>query len=64
MIGLELLRLELDESYLWAAALAVPGLRTDFPPYVIGILTWGGLRGGLLQGLTPAGMLRRRRAGT
>ena len=25
----------------------VPGLRQDFPPYVIGILTWGGLRGGI-----------------
>jgi len=25
----------------------VPGLRADFPPYVIGILTWGGLRGGI-----------------
>jgi CPA1 family monovalent cation:H+ antiporter len=64
MIGLELLRLELDFTYLWAAALAipavllarflsvalaavVPGLRADFPPYVIGILTWGGLRGGI-----------------
>jgi monovalent cation:H+ antiporter, CPA1 family len=64
MIGLELLRLELDVTYLWAAALAipavlaarlisvalarlVPALREDFPPYVIGILTWGGLRGGI-----------------
>jgi CPA1 family monovalent cation:H+ antiporter len=28
-------------------AALVPGLRTDFPPYVIGILTWGGLRGGI-----------------
>lgn len=25
----------------------VPGLRHEFPPYVIGILTWGGLRGGI-----------------
>jgi len=25
----------------------VPGLRREFPPYVIGILTWGGLRGGI-----------------
>jgi CPA1 family monovalent cation:H+ antiporter len=64
MIGLELLRLELDTRYAWAAALAipavllarllavglaalVPGLREDFPPRVIGILTWGGLRGGI-----------------
>jgi Na+:H+ antiporter len=71
MIGLELLRLELDASYLWAAALAVPavliarllsvglaglvpGLRTDFPPYVIGILTWGGLRGGISVALALA----------
>jgi len=27
-------------------AALVPGLRQDFPPYVIGILTWGG-RGGI-----------------
>jgi CPA1 family monovalent cation:H+ antiporter len=64
MIGLELLRLEFDVTYAWAAALAipavlaarlisvtfarlVPALREDFPPYVIGILTWGGLRGGI-----------------
>jgi CPA1 family monovalent cation:H+ antiporter len=64
MIGLELLRLELNTGYAWAAALAipavllarllavglaalVPGLRADFPPRVIGILTWGGLRGGI-----------------
>jgi CPA1 family monovalent cation:H+ antiporter len=64
MIGLELLRLDYDPAYSWAAALAipavllarllsvalaalVPGLRADFPPYVIGILTWGGLRGGI-----------------
>lgn len=25
----------------------VPGLRADFPPYVIGMLTWGGLRGAI-----------------
>lgn len=75
MIGLELLRLELDFTYAWAAALAipavllarllsvalaalVPGLRADFPPYVIGILTWGGLRGGISIALAlslPAG---------
>ena len=30
-----------------AIAALVPGLRADFPPYVIGILTWGGLRGGI-----------------
>jgi len=75
MIGLELLRLEFDLTYAWAAALAipavllarllsvalaalVPGLRADFPPYVIGILTWGGLRGGISIALAlslPAG---------
>lgn len=71
MIGLELLRLELDVTYAWAAALAipavlaarflsvgfaalVPGLRQDFPPYVIGILTWGGLRGGISVALALA----------
>jgi CPA1 family monovalent cation:H+ antiporter len=78
MIGLELLRLELDSSFAWAAALAipavlaarflsvalaalVPGLRQDFPPYVIGILTWGGLRGGISVALAlslPAGAHR------
>ncbi|MEA3192239.1 MAG: monovalent cation:H+ antiporter, family [Betaproteobacteria bacterium] len=64
MIGLELLRLQFDVTYAWAAALAIPavlvarflsvglaalipGLRDDFPPYVVGILTWGGLRGGI-----------------
>lgn len=71
MIGLELLRLDLDVTYAWAAALAipavlaarflsvglaalVPGLRRDFPPYVIGILTWGGLRGGISVALALA----------
>jgi len=78
MIGLELLRLELDSTFAWAAALAipavlaarflsvalaalVPGLRRDFPPYVIGILTWGGLRGGISVALAlslPAGAHR------
>ena len=64
MIGLELLRLQFNVTYVWAAAFAipavlaarflsvglaafVPGLRKDFPPYVVGILTWGGLRGGI-----------------
>jgi CPA1 family monovalent cation:H+ antiporter len=64
MIGLELLRLDLDLTYAWAAALAIPavllarllsvalgalmpGLRADFSPRVISILTWGGLRGGI-----------------
>lgn len=71
MIGLELLRLEFDARYLWAAALTipavlvarmlsvalaalVPGLRTAFPPYVIAILTWGGLRGGISVALALA----------
>jgi CPA1 family monovalent cation:H+ antiporter len=39
-------------------AALVPGLRQDFPPYVIGILTWGGLRGGISVALAlslPAG---------
>jgi len=78
MIGLELLRLEFDVTYAWAAALAipavlaarlvsvalarlVPALRADFPPYVIGILTWGGLRGGISIALAlslPAGEVR------
>src|SRR5438105_4081674 len=78
MIGLELLRLEFDSTYAWAALLAipavlaarflsvalaalVPGLRRDFPPYVIGILTWGGLRGGISVALAlslPAGAHR------
>ena len=78
MIGLELLRLDYDPAYVWAAALAipavllarllsvavaalVPGLRAEFPPYVIGILTWGGLRGGISVALAlslPASKFR------
>jgi len=78
MIGLELLRLELDPLYAWAGALAipvvlaarflsvavaalVPGLRQDFPPYVVAVLTWGGLRGGISVALAlalPAGAFR------
>jgi monovalent cation:H+ antiporter, CPA1 family len=71
MIGLELLKLEFDPTFAWAAALAVPavlaarflsvglatlvpGLRRDFPPRVIGILTWGGLRGGISVALALA----------
>jgi CPA1 family monovalent cation:H+ antiporter len=41
-----------------ALARLVPALREDFPPYVIGILTWGGLRGGISVALAlslPAG---------
>jgi CPA1 family monovalent cation:H+ antiporter len=78
LIGLELLRLDYDVRYAWAAALAipavllarllsvsvaalVPGLRKEFPPYVIGILTWGGLRGGISVALAlslPASRFR------
>ena len=78
MIGLELLRLDYDARYVWAAALAipavllarvlsvsvaalVPGLRKDFPPYVVGILTWGGLRGAISVALAlslPNGRFR------
>ena len=78
MIGLELLRLKFEMTYLWAAAVAIPavlaarflsvtlgwlipGLRKEFPPYVIGILTWGGLRGGISVALAlslPAGTYR------
>ena len=64
MIGLELLRLDFDRTYAWAAILAVPavliarfvsvgmarlvpGLRNDFPLYVVAAMTWGGLRGGI-----------------
>ena len=71
MIGLELLRVDFDAHYLWAATLAipavllarmlsialatmVPGLRADFPPSVIAILTWGGLRGGISIALALA----------
>ena len=35
-------------------AALIPGLRQDFPPYVIGILTWGGLRGGISVALALA----------
>jgi CPA1 family monovalent cation:H+ antiporter len=41
-----------------ALAALVPGLREDFPPRVIAILTWGGLRGGISVALAlsvPAG---------
>ncbi|MGH8676551.1 MAG: cation:proton antiporter [Burkholderiales bacterium] len=44
-----------------ALAALVPGLRKDFPPRVIGILTWGGLRGGISVALAlslPAGTHR------
>ena len=30
-----------------SVAALVPWLRREFPPYVIGVLTWGGLRGGI-----------------
>jgi CPA1 family monovalent cation:H+ antiporter len=78
LIGLELLRLDYDGRYVWAALLAVPavllaralsvsvaalvpGLRKEFPPYVIGILTWGGLRGAISVALAlslPNGKFR------
>jgi CPA1 family monovalent cation:H+ antiporter len=35
-------------------AALVPGLRQDFPPRVVGILTWGGLRGGISVALALA----------
>jgi CPA1 family monovalent cation:H+ antiporter len=71
MIGLELLRVDFNARYLWAAALAIPAvliarmlsvalatlvpvLRADFPPYVIAMLTWGGLRGGISVALALA----------
>ena len=78
MIGLELLRLDFDSTFAWAAALAVPavlaarflsvgsaalvpGLGKDFPPRVVFILTWGGLRGGISVALAlslPSGTHR------
>jgi CPA1 family monovalent cation:H+ antiporter len=78
MIGLELLRLELDFTYAWAALFAIPavliarllsvavaalipGISADFPPRVIGVLTWGGLRGGISVALAlslPPGAYR------
>lgn len=39
-------------------AALIPRLRREFPPYVIGVLTWGGLRGGISIALAlslPAG---------
>jgi CPA1 family monovalent cation:H+ antiporter len=71
MIGLELLRVDFNARYLWAAALAIPAvlgarflsvglaalvpvLRAEFPPYVVAMLTWGGLRGGISVALALA----------
>jgi len=71
MVGLELLRLQFEPTYAWAAALAVPavlaaryasvgvgallpGLRGEFPPRVVALLTWGGLRGGISVALALA----------
>lgn len=42
-------------------AALVPGLRSDFPPYVVGMLTWGGLRGAISVALAlslPLGAAR------
>ena len=44
-----------------ALARLVPALRKDFPLYAIGVLTWGGLRGGISVALAlslPAGRYR------
>jgi monovalent cation:H+ antiporter, CPA1 family len=44
-----------------ALATLVPRLRREFPPYAIGILTWGGLRGGISVALAlslPPGRYR------
>jgi CPA1 family monovalent cation:H+ antiporter len=41
-----------------SVATLIPRLRREFPPYVVGILTWGGLRGGISVALAlslPAG---------
>ena len=71
LVGLELLVIDFQPTYLWGAALAipavlaarflsvgvatlVPGLRREFPPRVVGILTWGGLRGGISVALALA----------
>ena len=71
LVGLELLVIDFQTTYLWGAALAipavlaarllsvgaatlVPGLRREFPPRVVGILTWGGLRGGISVALALA----------
>jgi CPA1 family monovalent cation:H+ antiporter len=75
LIGLEVLLIDFDPAWSWAALLAVPlvlasrflsiqaaallpWLRHEFPPRVVGLLTWGGLRGGISIALAlslPAG---------
>lgn len=78
LIGLELLVLQVNSSWIIAGLLVIPivvgtrlfsvgipiqvlRLRRSFPPHLIKILTWGGLRGGISIALAlsmPAGFER------